>query len=204
MNKIGLLGGTFNPIHTGHIALGLCAYKELNLDIVIFMSSGKSYLKSDIVMPSREVRFEMTKLAVSDYPFFEASDIEIKREGNTFTCDTLKELHEIYPDSDIYFIIGADTLFSMETWRAPEYIFANSIIVAAARGDYILNDYKEKIKYLNEKFNANIILLNFDKIDISSSNIREDLINDSTRAQALNQLPDKVSDYIIKNHLYSL
>lgn len=201
MLKLGFLGGTFNPIHNGHLALAEAAYRQLNLDKVLIISSGKSYLKKDIVMPSKEERLYMTELACEDISYFESSDIECKKEGNTYTAETLADLKVIYPDSEIYFIIGADTLFSIETWKQPDVIMKLATLAVSVRDEYITDDLLKKKQELENRFNAKILLLNMNKIDISSSMIRENLCKDSS---IKNLLPSKVYEYIKENHLYGL
>ncbi|MDO4965412.1 MAG: nicotinate-nucleotide adenylyltransferase [Lachnospiraceae bacterium] len=199
MRKIGIIGGTFNPIHNGHIALAKTAYNELSLDEVIFISSGMSYFKKDIVMPSREDRFNMTNLAVSDVPYFSASDIEMKREGNSYTFETILELKKIYNDAEFFYIIGADTLFSMESWKNPEIIFENCNIVCAVRDDIDINELKDKSIDIENKYKTHVIILNFNKIQLSSSEIRKMLSNNEDVSHLI---PAGVLNYIKENKLY--
>lgn len=199
MRKIGIIGGTFNPIHNGHIALAETAYNELSLDEVIFISSGMSYFKKDIVMPSREDRFNMTNLAVSDVPYFSASDIEMKREGNSYTFETILELKKIYNDAEFFYIIGADTLFSMESWKNPEIIFENCNIVCAVRDDIDINELKDKSIDIENKYKTHVIILNFNKIQLSSSEIRKMLSNNENVSHLI---PAGVLNYIKENKLY--
>lgn len=199
MRKIGIIGGTFNPIHNGHIALAETAYNELSLDEVIFISSGMSYFKKDIVMPSREDRFNMTNLAVSDVPYFSASDIEMKREGNSYTFETILELKKIYNDAEFFYIIGADTLFSMESWKNPEIIFENCNIVCAVRDDIDINELKDKSIDIENKYKTHVIILNFNKIQLSSSEIRKMLSNNEDVSHLI---PAGVLNYIKENKLY--
>lgn len=199
MRKIGIIGGTFNPIHNGHIALAKTAYNELSLDEVIFISSGMSYFKKDIVMPSREDRFNMTNLAVSNVPYFSASDIEMKREGNSYTFETILELKKIYNDAEFFYIIGADTLFSMESWKNPEIIFENCNIVCAVRDDIDINELKDKSIDIENKYKTHVIILNFNKIQLSSSEIRKMLSNNEDVSHLI---PAGVLNYIKENKLY--
>ncbi len=165
--KICLFGGTFDPIHKGHIHIAKNALSEFELDKVIFVPTGNSYMKKD-VSPAIH-RLNMLKIALKNYPEFEISDIEIKREGYTYTRDTIKEIKEIYPDAEIYFLIGTDTLFMIEKWVEPEYLFNNLIFIVADRKD---DNSKEKAEELKDKFNADIRFSNCDFYDISSSDIR--------------------------------
>ena len=114
-SKIGILGGTFDPIHNGHLQLAESAYNEFGLEKVIFIPTGVSYMKSGVSQAHH--RYEMCSLAISSFPYFEIDDEEIKREGNTYTFETLRYLNSKYPDAEICFIIGLDTLYSIETWK---------------------------------------------------------------------------------------
>lgn len=199
MKKVGILGGTFNPVHMAHLIIAEIAREEAGLDDILFIPSGCSYLKdaSDI-LPAKD-RIHMTGLAIEDNSHFALSTIEIDRGGNSYTCDTLLELKHRYPDQEYYLIVGADNLFAMEEWKDPEVIFRNAKILAAVRGSKKRADMEEKIAELKEKYHADITLLHVSHVDISSSLIREKI------AQGLSiryMLPEKVREYIIKNHFY--
>ena len=199
MKKVGILGGTFNPIHMAHLILAEIALEDAKLDEVLFIPSGCSYLKdAEDILPAKD-RIRMTGLAIEDNPNFALSTIETDREGNSYTCDTLAELKKRYPDQEYYLILGADNLFTMEEWKDPEVIFQNAKILAAVRGSKKRADMEEKIAELKEKYNADITLLSIHHVDISSSVIREKV------AEGLSiryMLPEKVREYIIKNHFY--
>lgn len=197
--KIGIMGGTFNPIHTGHLLLAQEALEEAKLTQVCFLPSGVSYLKKDDYILDAVHRLHMTELAVSDNPNFSVSDMEIKRSGNTYTCDTLKQLNEEQPETDFYFILGADCLFGMETWYHPEEIFSSCKILAAVRDDLKLSDLEEKADELRNRFDAEIFLLHLPRIDISSTDIRERL---KAGKSIQYMVPEAVRDYILQNHLY--
>ncbi|MBO6137875.1 MAG: nicotinate-nucleotide adenylyltransferase [Lachnospiraceae bacterium] len=197
--KTGILGGTFNPIHTGHLILGEQAMDELKLDKVIFMPSGYSYMKAQSDILPGEHRLRMTELAVADNPRFEVSDMEIKREGATHTADTLRELKEHDPEIQIYYIVGADTLFMMEKWIEPEVIFSNCVVLAAIRDDVDQSELKQKAEQLTERFNARIEVLATSCIDISSRMIRRRI---SRKQSVRYYLPESVRKYIEENELY--
>ena len=200
MSKIGILGGTFNPIHNGHIALAKAAYEQFALDKVILISSGMSYFKKDIIMPSKEHRYNMTKLACDNYTYFEASDIEKKKEGYSYTYETLNDLSLIYPDSDFYYIIGADTLFSITSWKNPEVIFNMCTLLVAVRDDVITDDLINRSNELKHAYNANIELINFNRIDLSSTELRKKIVD---KKDVSEYIPNNVLEYINKNNLYS-
>ena len=110
--KTGIMGGTFDPIHNGHILIARSAYEKVGLDKVLFMPSGNSYMKKNVLDVSKRV--EMVRLAIADFPYFELSSIEAQRQGNTYTYDTLEQLTKQNPKDEYYFIMGADSLFSIE------------------------------------------------------------------------------------------
>lgn len=196
MNRIGIMGGTFNPIHNGHLAIAQRAKEQFALNKVLFMPSGVPYMKNLREVLPASVRCEMTALAIRDMPGFELSDLEAVEEGNTYTSKTLQRLKALHPDRDYYFILGADSLYAIEEWRNPEQIFKNCTILAAVRGETTLQD---QIRYLREKYQASIEMLNIPKIDISSTQIREML----QRGVSINGLvPEEVLAYIAENHLF--
>ncbi len=199
MKKVGILGGTFNPVHMAHLIIAEIAQEEAGLDEVLFVPTGCSYLKdaSDI-LPAKD-RIRMTGLAIEDNPNFALSTIETDREGNSYTCDTLRELKERYPDNEYYLIVGADNLFTMEEWKDHETVFQNAKILAAVRGSKKYGDMEEKTAELKEKYNADIRLLHVRHVDISSSMIREKIAEGRSIRY---MLPEKVREYIIRNHLY--
>lgn len=197
--KVGILGGTFNPVHMAHLIIAETAREEVGLDDILFVPSGCSYLKDTAeILPARD-RVNMTGLAIEDNPHFALSTIEIDREGNSYTSETLAELKERYPQQEYYLIMGADNLFTMEEWKNVELIFQNAKILAAVRGDKQRADMEEKIVQLQEQYGADISLLSVRSVDISSSAIRQKVAaGDSIRYM----VPEKVREYILKNHLY--
>ncbi len=199
-SKIGVLGGTFNPVHIAHLMVAESAGEYLDLEKVIFVPSGCSYMKADIQMPEAGVRYEMTRLAVTDNPLFTVSDIEIRRIGNTYTYETVEQLTSVYPDKEIVFIVGADTLFAMDTWMYPERIFRAASIAAAIRNDKSRQEIKAQIAYLAEKYQADICLLPITNIEISSRDIRARIIaGQSVRYM----LPEAVRVYILNHNIYT-
>lgn len=202
MRRIGILGGTFNPIHIGHLMLAEWAMDAAALDEVWIIPTGISYLKSQQeILPGRE-RLHMTELAVKDNPRFRCLDMEIRREGYTYSYETLEELERRYPQNSFYFIVGADCLFSIETWKASERIFAGCTLIAAVRGETDLSKMEEKKRELMEKFprNQDIILLPFISFSVSSTQIRERV---RTGLSIRYLVPDKVMSYIYEKGFYS-
>lgn len=194
--KIGIMGGTFNPIHIGHLKLAQCAQKQIGLDKVLFMPSGNSYMKSNVL--DAQKRVDMVSLAIQGNPNFELSLIEVQKSGNTYTWETLETLTSTNPDTHYYFIIGGDSLFQIEQWQYPERIFELATLVCAVRDDYDFDAIKGKGHNLSEH-GADIIYLNMPKIEISSTAIREKVKKNMPISE---YVPLKVADYIKKECLY--
>lgn len=198
MKKVGIMGGTFNPIHMGHLILAENARTQYQLDEILFVPSGNSYMKQDVLESKH--RLQMTSLAIEDHPDFALSTIEVEREGNTYTYETLKELHQMNPDTEYFFMVGADSLFSIERWKEPQQIMEQCVLLAAIRNGYDMPQIQEKINELKNRFHADIRSITIPNIDISSTDIRDRVCqNESIRYL----VPDKVRAYISKNNLYS-
>ena len=175
MSKIGIMGGTFNPIHIGHLMLAEYAREEMGLDEVWFIPTGVSYRKAaarDAGMPSAKERMEMTALALEGNPRFRCLDLEVKREGATYTYETLEELRENNPENMYFFLCGADCLYTIGNWYKPERIFASCVLVAAVRGEADLSDMQEIKRRLEAQYQGKIFLLPFRNLQISSTDIR--------------------------------
>lgn len=197
--KIGILGGTFNPIHIGHLILAENTYSALNLDKIIFMPSGVSYLKDQKTIVSAEHRINMVKTAIKDNDHFELSTMETDRGGNTYTYETLNALKTQNTQDELYFIGGADTLMGIESWKCPDLIFKNAHLVIAPRDFMKSEALYEKAEDLKERFSADIIILDTPNVEISSSLIRDKIKN---RQSARYYLPVGVAEYIMENKLY--
>ena len=188
--KIGIMGGTFDPIHNGHLMLGKTAYKQFHLDEVWFMPNGRpphkewASIKSDAA-----ARTEMVKLAIAGIRGFRLEAYE-----------TMEHFFSCRREDSFYFIIGADSLFSIETWVYPERLFATCTILAACRDDI---DTKEEmltqIQYLCKKYHAKIELLKAPLVPISSRELRR-MIREGKSISGL--IPQKVEEYIVKEGLY--
>ncbi|MCM1044374.1 MAG: nicotinate-nucleotide adenylyltransferase [Candidatus Gastranaerophilales bacterium] len=200
MHKIGIMGGTFNPIHVGHILLAQWAMEENGLDQVWFIPTGCPYMKQDKDIISPGERFYMTSLALAGNDRMKCLDLEIKRQGDTYTYETLEELGRMYPQDRFYFIIGADCLFSIESWRRPERIFQACEVIAAVRGDSPREEMQKKIEELKNRYGAKILLLDFLNLEISSTQIRERM-RDQKSIRYL--VPDAVASYIKERGFYS-
>lgn len=199
MKKIGIMGGTFNPIHVGHLILAEWAKDTIGLDEVWVIPTGCSYMKENQLVATPEDRYQMACLGVEGNEGFSCKDTEISRNGYTYSYETLEILTEKYPDDHFYFILGADCLFTIENWKHPERIFANCTVISAVRGDSPIESMQQKIAELKEKYQADIVLLPFLQLEISSTEIRERV----SKGQSIRYLvPDKVIAYIKEKGLY--
>lgn len=205
MACIGIMGGTFNPIHLGHIRLAQAAYEQYKLDKVIFMPSGDPPHKKDEIVVKAEHRMNMVKLAIMGNPHFEASAMEIERKGYSYTFETLKELHRQNKEDELYFIIGADSLFHIESWNRPEEILCQCVMLVANRDDMPQEEFKKQIEYLNGKYQADIRPIHTPMMHISSTEIRQALDdNELSDEDGINRrlIDENVIRYITKHHLY--
>ncbi len=197
--KVGIMGGTFDPIHYGHLILAQNALETYDLDEIMFVPSGTPWLKDSTKVLSRNKRVSMTGIAIEDNPKFALSTIEIDREGNSYSYETVEELKKEYPETDFYFILGADSLLEIEKWKHPDRLMAECTLLAAVRDNCDEEGLKKQICYLEEKYNAVICILPARRIDISSSDIRN-LISEGKSVRYM--LPNQVIKFIEKNHLY--
>lgn len=196
--KICIYGGTFNPIHFGHLLIATYAFEELNLDKIFFIPSNISYLKSNVLDAAH--RLKMTELAIADYENFELSSLEIDRGGNSYSYETIDYFRKKYPDADIFFLVGADSYLYMENWLNPGLIFSGATVAVALRDSSDTDVLLEKSKIYQEKFNAKTVLLNPKRFDYSSSEIRK-RVSDGLCIDFF--VPKAVSDYIKNKRLYT-
>ncbi len=199
MNTIAIMGGSFNPIHNGHVSMAKAAYEQFPADKVLFMPSYNPSSYKDISeMVSASDRCRMVELAISDYPYMELSTLEIERGGRTYTADTLAQLDGVY--DYIYFIIGADSLYTLDRWYKPDYVMNHCHFLVANRDEQPSHKLMAKALYLKEMYDARIDFIKLENIPISSSLIRERL---ACGLSVEGLVPDSVNNYIIKNHLYN-
>lgn len=199
VKRKGIMGGTFNPIHVGHLLLAETAKETFKLDEILFIPSGYPYMKDTTEIAAKEMRLEMTRLAIADNPAFRLSAIEVEREGNTYTFETLLALKDMEPDTEFYFIAGADSLYSMELWKNPQLVFHNCTVLAAVRDDMHREELQKQMEYLKDKYNARIYLLPLKEITISSTDIRNRW---KEKKSIRYMVPQKVIDYMREHHLY--
>lgn len=195
MSKIGIFGGSFNPIHNGHIYVADKVQSILELDKIIFIPTGIAPHKDNVEFASKNHRYNMVKLAIEGR--FEISDIEVKTAKVSYAVDTMSELKKTYIHDDLYYIIGADSLVTFMSWREPLKLFEMLHIVVVDREgsdiDRIADEYRNK-------YNAKITICHIEEYDVSSTQIRSAIKNNESYDCFI---PEKVKEYIIKNKLYT-
>lgn len=199
--RIGIMGGTFDPIHNGHLMLGRAAYEAYHLDQVWYMPNGNPPHK-DMTTIETNVgdRVEMVRLAIEPYPEFKLEAYEANRREVSYSYSTLEHFQKMYPEDEFYFIIGADSLFMIDRWVYPERIFPTCTILAAYRDEINTRDEMERrIIELKEQYHARIELLVTPLMKVSSHELRETLKEGQSIAS---HVPGVVADYIRKKHLY--
>lgn len=197
--RIGILGGTFDPIHLGHLALAESAGEELELEKVLFIPAGHPPHKKDRLITEARHRQRMTELAIAGNPRFALSTIDLVRSGLSYTVDTLRLLSAEYVGAELFFIIGADSLLDLPTWYRPAEILQLAIVAAAGRPGFSLDQFESKLGELYRKYRHRIVLFEAPSLDISSTMLRERLVAGRSVRYLV---PDAVLEYIAANDLY--
>ncbi|MBR4667900.1 MAG: nicotinate-nucleotide adenylyltransferase [Butyrivibrio sp.] len=197
--KIGILGGTFDPIHNAHLLLGEAAREQFALDRVIFIPNNLAHLKNRTEISGTEERYQMCKMAINDNPFFTCSRLEIDKPEGCYTIDTINDLKLMYPGDELYLILGADSIIGIDTWYRAADLLKSCTILAAVREEDDLATLDKKRRELAKVYGADIRLMTFNRIDISSTDIRNRIkIGRSVRYM----LPDECIEYICIKGLY--
>ena len=192
--RVGVMGGTFDPIHHGHLVAASEVQSWFDLDEVVFVPTGDPWQKSDRDVSPAEDRYLMTVIATAANPRFNVSRVDIDRTGPTYTIDTLKDLKARFPDAELYFITGADALADIFTWRDAEELFALAQFVGCTRPGYAMDD-----STLAGIPSDRVTIVEIPALAISSTNCRER----TRRGEPVWYLvPDGVVQYIAKHHLY--
>ncbi len=197
--NVGVLGGTFDPIHRGHIMVAEEVKARLNLAEVLFVPTAQTPLKEDSSVSSVEHRVQMVLLAIADYPYLKLSNIEINRAGPSYTVDTIAELRDRYgTENGLFFILGWDSLAQLPQWKEPSRLVQMCHLVAVPRPGYSLPDLKS-LEAGVPGLSRSLIVLDKPEVDISATEIRERV------AQGLSirhLVPEPVAEYIRKHKLY--
>ena len=200
MKQIGIMGGTFDPPHLGHLMIAEQMRETLNLDQVRFMPNGQILYKEPSRMATTKQRLEMVRLAIQGNPAFVVDTTEIDWVGTTYTYQTMELLTQREPNAEFTFLMGADSLDYMERWKYPERIFSCCKIAAVLRPGFSNEHMQEKQRELESRFGARITLVESPQILLSSTELRQRL-KDGKSVRYL--IPEAVDAYIKKHGLYS-
>jgi len=195
LNKIAIMGGTFDPIHNGHLAVAEAVFAEFEPQRVLFIPGGQPPHKPDKPVTDSEHRYKMTLAAICETPGFDVSRMEIDREGPSYTVDTIVALHEICSqDAEIYFIIGADALMEILTWQGSEKLLKLCKFIAVLRPGYKIDD--AYVENLREKYGADIHIFEGPALEISGTALRERI----TAGKPVGGLMPKVAEEYAMHH----
>lgn len=199
--KLGIMGGSFDPPHVGHFIMAETALDALGLDKVLFVPTGKIVYKPEGDDRADGIhRYKMIERVIRRNPGFCLTDMEIRHDETTYTANTLRRISEALPGTKLYFIVGADSLDYMEKWYMPERIFRLCTVAAMMRRTIPADRFMDKIRYLTERYGADIIRVNMPLTDVSSTEIRKRI----RRGDSVRYLcDDEIIDYIKENGLYT-
>lgn len=189
MAKLAVFGGTFDPIHNGHLVAAREVVKKLHVDRVLFVPTGDSYQKAETSSASH--RAEMVRLAISSEPEFDLDTVDIDRPGATYTVDTLREIKLKHPQDELFFILGADALAGIESWKSYQSLFSLARFVVVTRPGHIFDS----------KFDHLVTRLDIPALDLSSTEIRHRKAEGKSIADLV---PAEVANYIETNKLYEV
>ena len=185
--KVGILGGTFDPIHIGHLIAASSVYEALNLDTVVFIPAGDPWQKRDRDLSAGQQRLEMVKLAIAGNDRFQVSDIEIARSGATYAIDTVREWKKLNPADEIFWIVGSDALSGIPSWHEWESFVSEVTIVAVNRIGQ------------NDPVPFDFVSVEMPEVRISATELRDRFTN---KLDTQYLVPQKVSQYISDQGLY--
>jgi nicotinate-nucleotide adenylyltransferase len=200
--RIGIMGGTFDPVHIGHLFIAEAARDAFQLDRIIFIPTGDPPHKKGIHLAPGEDRINMLKAAVAGNPAFQVDAMEVTREGTTYTVDTLKELRSRYSQEDkvsLYFIIGGDTLMELNTWKSFETVAGLCSFIVYGRPGYREEELEREAQKLSKAYGADIHFAEGPFLEISSRYLRHRLVNNQTIRYLV---PEAVENYIKDRQLY--
>lgn len=213
--RIGLFGGTFNPIHSGHLRAGEIIGGMFSLDRVLFIPSHIPPHKSSAAMASAADRFRMVELAVEGCPKFQAGDLEIRTQGKSYSIITLEKVKQLFPEAWFFFILGVDAFLEIKTWRSYETVMEECLFIVMSRPGYRLEDARTVLgrerqawfcelnpteKVSEQSFSDyRVFLVSLEALDVSSTEIRRRIHNGEP---AGDMVPEPVARYIRENRLY--
>ena len=200
MSKIGIFGGTFNPIHLGHIRLGQLVLDEIKLDKILYIPDNTPPHKSDKDLACGEDRLNMINISLKDHIDMESSDIELKREGKSYSFETLLELKKLYPNDELYLITGADMFLTLDKWREPETIFKTANIIGVPRVNSDFEKMEEYAENVIKPMGAKVFMLSQTVFDTASSTYVRENIDDYQKIKDM--IAPEVYRYIKEKGLY--
>ncbi|MCC5911570.1 MAG: nicotinate-nucleotide adenylyltransferase [Clostridiaceae bacterium] len=200
MKKYGIMGGTFDPIHLGHLFIAETALREVQLDKIIFVPTGTPPHKYHRLITDGYHRLVMTSMAINSNEKFYLSDIEINRSGDSYTIDTIKYMLKQHKEpTEFHFIIGSDAFVEIETWKNYIELFHLIKFVVTTRAGYDNEELNDKINYLKETYSAEVIKMSIPNLEISSSDLRNRIKEERSIKY---MVTEDVERYIQKNYLY--
>lgn len=200
IKRLGIFGGTFDPIHMGHLLVAEMARQECDLDKVLFIPAANPPHKSDKHVSPPNYRFEMTELAIKSNPYFQISDIELKRQGKSYTIDTLKDLRKIYSEEcEFWMIVGGDSFRELDTWRNAKELIKLCNFAVYMRPHVSIDTCKIQAKKIHGQANSRVLFVEAPMIDISSTDIRDRVAQGKSIRY---MVPDAVRKYIIEKRLF--
>jgi nicotinate-nucleotide adenylyltransferase len=195
-DRLGVMGGTFDPIHHGHLVTAEEALGQFRLDTVVFVPTGQPWMKEERKVTSAEHRYLMTVIATSSNPRFTVSRVDIEREGPTYTADTLRALQDEYGrETDLFFVTGADAVLEIFQWKDPQEILELAHVIAATRPGYDIARFEAEAPTSH----PNISVMDVPALAISSTDIRR-RVQEGSSVRYL--VPEAVQTYIEKWELY--
>ena len=197
--KVGIMGGTFNPIHLGHLIIGECAWQQLGLDLVLYIPAGNPPHKRERTGADNAQRLQMTRLAVAGNPHFQVSSIEMDDPEPSYTSRTLRKLTSEFPDTDFYFLMGSDSLLSFSSWKTPETIASLCTLCVAVRDLLPDQDFERAADMIRTNYHARIIKLLTPNVDLSSTMLRERIAEGGSIRYFM---PEAEAEYILKEGIY--
>lgn len=199
MSNIGILGGSFDPLHNGHMALAQAAIDNCKINKIIFLPARIQPFKIGRVMAGREDRINMIKIAIEGYPEFELSRKEIDDNHISYTYNTLRKFKKIYPDDQLFFIVGTDSFLSLDKWYNGIPLLREFSFIIGDRPGYREEEKIQKLRYYKEMYGTKIILLKNEMLDISSTEIKDSIKNNIDISHLV---PPNVERYIYEHRLY--